>query len=70
MFSFLENSQILVNFSGFGKFSEFWKILRISKKNKIFEFGRSFSVGSCLLIALIKCLNGSKSLGLLFVWQK
>ena len=25
---------------------------------------------SCLLITLIKCLNGSKSLGLLFVWQK
>ena len=29
-----------------------------------------FLVRSCLLITLIKCLKGSKSLGLLFVWQK
>ena len=29
-----------------------------------------FLVMSCLLITLIKCLNGRKSLGLLFVCQK
>ena len=29
-----------------------------------------FLARSCLLITLIKCLNGSKSLGMLFVWQK
>ena len=61
IFRLLENVQI------FERFSDFWKkyIFR-----KIFRFGRSVSVRSCLLITLIKCLNGRKSLGLLFVCQK
>ena len=76
MFRFSESFQI------FGKFSDFWKIFKILENFQIFgkildlqknfrfsEFGRSFSVKSCLLMALIKCLNGSKSLGLLYNCQ-
>ena len=52
--------------------SEWWGDMTwLRNPYKIWKFSENLKiVRSCLLITLIKCLNGGKSLGFLFVCQK